>query len=295
METKKTTGGERLYKALIYVCLSLLAITILIPVAWVFMASVKENSEFMGNPWALPAGFHWQNFTDAWIKARMGEYFFNSVLVTALALIILLVVALPAAYVLARYRFRGSKFWNIMFMGGLFINVNYIVVPIFLMFVDGDHIARSLLGHPFFLNNIFIVALVYAATALPFTIYLLSGYFATLPMAYEEAAYVDGAGYFTTMIRIIMPMAKPSIITVILFNFLSFWNEYIIAMTLLTDPNGGKTLPVGLMNLMKAQNAAAQYGQLYAGLVMVMLPTLILYICVQKKLTQGMTLGGLKG
>ena len=106
---------------------------------------------------------------------------------------------------------------------------------------------------------------------------------------------MDGAGYFRTMVRIIMPMAKPSIITVILFNFLSFWNEYIIAMTLLSDPNGGKTLPVGLMNLMRAQNAAAQYGQMYAGLVMVMLPTLILYICVQKKLTQGMTLGGLKG
>lgn len=295
METKKATGLDRLYKAFIYVCLGLLAIVIIIPVAWVFMASVKQNSEFMGNPWALPKGFYWQNFTDAWVKARMGEYFFNSIAVTVLALIILLVVALPAAYVLARYRFKGSKFWNIMFMGGLFINVNYIVVPIFLMFVEGDKIARNMFGQTIFLNNIFIVALVYAATALPFTIYLLSGYFATLPMAYEEAAYVDGAGYFTTMIKIIMPMAKPSIITVILFNFLSFWNEYIIAMTLLTDPNGGKTLPVGLMNLMKAQNAAAQYGQLYAGLVMVMLPTLILYICVQKKLTQGMTLGGLKG
>lgn len=295
METKKATGLDRLYKAFIYVCLGLLAIVIIIPVAWVFMASIKQNSEFMGNPWALPKGFYWQNFTDAWVKARMGEYFFNSIAVTVLALIILLVVALPAAYVLARYRFKGSKFWNIMFMGGLFINVNYIVVPIFLMFVEGDKIARNMFGQTIFLNNIFIVALVYAATALPFTIYLLSGYFATLPMAYEEAAYVDGAGYFTTMIKIIMPMAKPSIITVILFNFLSFWNEYIIAMTLLTDPNGGKTLPVGLMNLMKAQNAAAQYGQLYAGLVMVMLPTLILYICVQKKLTQGMTLGGLKG
>ena len=295
METKKATGLDRLYKAFIYVCLGLLAIVIIIPVAWVFMASVKQNSEFMGNPWALPKGFYWQNFTDAWVKARMGEYFFNSIAVTVLALVILLVVALPAAYVLARYRFKGSKFWNIMFMGGLFINVNYIVVPIFLMFVEGDKIARNMFGQTIFLNNIFIVALVYAATALPFTIYLLSGYFATLPMAYEEAAYVDGAGYFTTMIKIIIPMAKPSIITVILFNFLSFWNEYIIAMTLLTDPNGGKTLPVGLMNLMKAQNAAAQYGQLYAGLVMVMLPTLILYICVQKKLTQGMTLGGLKG
>lgn len=291
-----TVGKTKtLYKVFIYLILGVLAISIVVPVAWVFMASIKQNSEFYGNPWTLPAGFHFQNFADAWGKARMGEFMLNSFVVTALALVILLVVALPAAYVLSRYDFIGKKFWNVVFMGGLFINVNYIVVPIFLMFVDGDRAAKTILGSGIFLNNIFMLALVYAATALPFTIYLLSGYFVTLPKAYEEAAYMDGAGYYTTMLKIIMPMAKPSIITVILFNFLSFWNEYIIAMTLLSDPNAGKTLPVGLMNLMKAQNAAAQYGQMYAGLVMVMLPTLILYIFVQKKLTQGMTLGGLKG
>lgn len=292
---KKIASGETLYKVFIYVALITLAICIIVPVAWVFLASIKQNSEFYGNPWTLPAGFYWQNFVNAWTKAHMGEYMLNSIIVTALALAILLVVALPAAYVLSRFKFRSRGLLNAAFMGGLFINVNYIVVPIFLMFVDADSMVRKMGGKPFFLNNLVVLAVVYAATALPFTIYLLSGYFATLPKAYEEAAYVDGASYFKTMYKIIIPMAKPSIITVILFNFLSFWNEYIIAMTLLSDPNGGKTLPVGLMNLMKAQNAAAQYGQMYAGLVMVMLPTLILYICVQKKLTQGMTLGGLKG
>lgn len=289
-------AAERLYHGFVYLVLGLLAVSILVPVVWVFLASVKRNSEFYGNPWTLPQGLYLKNFADAWTKARMGEYMLNSVLVTAFALLILLVVALPAAYVLSRFKFRSRGFWNTAFMAGLFINVNYIVVPIFLMFVDADSALRGWFGgKSYFLNNLAVLALVYAATALPFTIYLLSGYFSTLPKDYEEAAYVDGAGYAKTMIRIILPMAKPSIVTVILFNFLSFWNEYIIAMTLLSDVNGGKTLPVGLMNLMKAQNAAAQYGQMYAGLVMVMLPTLILYICVQKKLTQGMTLGGLKG
>lgn len=295
MERTKRSSAERLYKAFIYVALLTLAVTILVPVAWVFMASIKENSEFYGNPWAMPAGFYIQNFADAWGKARMGEYMLNSVLVTALALIILLVVALPAAYVLSRFEFRGRKFLNVIFMGGLFVNVNYIVVPIFLMLVDGDKFLQGIVGNGFLLNNIFVLSLVYASTALPFTIYLLSGYFSTLAHDYEEAAYIDGAGYGKTMVGIIFPMAQPSIITVILFNFLSFWNEYIIAMTLLSDPKGGKTLPVGLMQLTQAQQSAAQYGQLYAGLVLVMLPTLILYICVQKKLTQGMTLGGLKG
>lgn len=292
---RKNKGADVLFKAFVYLILIALAISILVPVGWVFLASVKQNSEFYGSPWALPAGVHWQNFVDAWVNARMGDYFFTSVLVTALALAILLVVALPAAYVLARFKFKGRKLLNIAFMAGLFVNVNYIVVPIFLMFMDWDRGLRSLIGSPLFLNNPVVLALVYAATALPFTIYLLSSYFSTLPKDYEEAAYVDGAGYFRTMVQVIFPMARPSIITVILFNFLAFWNEYISSMTLLTDPNGTRTLTVGLMNLMKAQNAAAQYGQMYAGLVMVMLPTLILYICVQKKLTQGMTVGGLKG
>lgn len=283
----------KLSKIIIYLILIVLAVAIIVPVGWVFIASIKQNSEFYGNPWALPKGIYFQNFIDAFEKAKMGDYFINSLVVTALALVLLLVIALPAAYCLARYKFFGSGFLNLMFMGGLFINVNYIVVPIFLMFVDGDKWAKQLFGTGIFLNNIPMLALVYASTALPFTIYLLSGYFITIPKDYEEAAFIDGSGYFKTMMKIMLPMAKPSIITVILFNFLSFWNEYIISMTLLTK--SAKTLPVGLMQLMQAQKAAANYGQLYAGLVIVMLPTLILYICVQKKLTQGMSLGGLKG
>ncbi|HIS44950.1 MAG TPA: carbohydrate ABC transporter permease [Candidatus Scatomorpha merdigallinarum] len=292
---KSNHKSDTVYKVFIYVVLIAVAISIIVPVAWVFMASIKENSEFYQNPWALPAGFYWQNFVDAWQKASMGSYMFNSVIVTALALVILIIVALPAAYCLSRFKFKSRNFLNICFMAGLFINVNYIVVPIFLMLRDGDTWLRSVFGEGFLLNNIFVLAVVYAATALPFTIYLLSGYFATLPHAYEEAAYIDGAGYGTTMVRIIFPMAQPSIVTIILFNFLSFWNEYIISLTLLSSANGPRTLPVGLLNLMQAQQSAAEYGIMYAGLVMVMLPTLILYICVQKKLIQGMTVGGLKG
>lgn len=298
MNQRETAVGQKKggwTHIVIYVLLALLAISIIVPVAWVFMASVKQNKEFYGNPFTLPEGLYFQNFVDAWTKARMGDYFMTSVMITAMALIILLVVALPASYVLSRYTFIGRKIINGGFMAGLFINVNYIVVPIFLMFVSGDRLLNKWFGVSFFLNNPFVVAVVLASTTLPFTIYLLSSYLATLPKDYEEAAYVDGAGYFTTMIRIILPMAKPSIITVILFEFLAYWNEYIISMTMLTDPTGARTLPVGLLNLMKAQNAKAEYGQMYAGLVLVMVPTLILYICVQKKLTEGMTVGGLKG
>ncbi len=294
MRLKKTSASDRIYKIFIYVVLSALAIVILIPVAWAFMASVKETSEHYGNPWDLPTHVHWQNFVDAWNKANMGGYMFNSVFVTALALIILLVVALPASYCLARFKFTGRKLLNTCFMGGLFVNVNYIVVPIYLMLSDADKFMKSTFGQAFLLNNHVVVAVIYAATALPFTIYLLTGYFATLPHDYEEAAYMDGAGYFRTMLKIMFPMAKPAIITVILFNFLSFWNEYIIVRTMISD-KADWTLPAGVLNLMQAQQAAAEYGPMYAGLVMVMVPVLILYILVQKNLTKGMTVGGLKG
>lgn len=283
---------DSLYKVFLYVALITLAISIIIPIGWVFFASLKQPHEFFMNPWKLPDAFYFQNFIHAFREAKMGDYFLNSIIVTSLGIIILLVTALPAAYVLARFDFKFKKPINSTFMAGLFINVNYIVIPIFLMLLKWNNASKNIVGFDLFLNNRLVLALVYASTALPFTVYLLSGYFKTLPKAYEEAAAIDGSTHFQTMVKIMIPMAKPSIVTIILFNFLSFWNEYIIALTLM--PGNMKTLPVGLINLQQAARGAANPGPMYAGLVIVMLPTLILYIFVQKKLTQGMTLGGLK-
>lgn len=280
---------SKLFKFFIYLCLILLALSIIIPVGWVFMASIKENPEFYGNPWSMPAGFYLENFKDAWSAANMGEYFLNSVIVTVMALIILLLISMPFAYILSRMKFKGRAFISSFIKAGLFINLSYIVIPIFLMLRNVQKaIPVSML------NNRFVLALIYASTAIPFTVYLLSNFFSSISKSYEEAAYIDGAGYYRTMVDIMIPMAKPAVITVILFNFLSFWNEYILALTLMTDP-AKRTLPVGLINLQQAARGAANYGRLYAGLVIVMIPTLIIYILVQKQLTEGMMVGGDKG
>lgn len=281
---------NRLYKVFIYLCLVLLAVSIIVPVAWVFLSSLKANSEFQGNPWAVPSSLQWGNYVRAWKDAKMGDYFFNSVLTTSLGLFILLMVAVPCSYALSRMEFKGKELIVRLLRSGLFVNISYIVIPIFLMLLDWNRAFKK----PLFTDNLVVLAVIYAATAIPFTVYLLSNYFRTIAKTYEEAAYIDGAGYFRTMTDIMIPMAKPSIITVILFNFLAFWNEYIMALTILTDP-AKRTLPVGLVNLMNAQRAAANYGPMYAGLVLVMLPTLILYILVQKRLTEAMTVGGDKG
>ncbi|MCI5774785.1 MAG: carbohydrate ABC transporter permease [Erysipelotrichaceae bacterium] len=285
MEKKKIS----IYKIFVYVALLTLAISIIVPIVWVFLSSVKSQSDLLrNNAFSLPTNILIENYIEAFQKAKMGTYLLNTIQVTAMALIMLLVIALPASYALARFDFVGKKFFNGLFMAGLFINVNYIVLPIFLMLFKADIAIKM----DFFLDNKFILALVYAATALPFTIYLLSSYFRTLPKAYEEAARIDGCGYFKTMMKIMIPMARPSIITVILFEFLHFWNEYIIAFTFMEKDNA--TLAVGVKYLMADSKSQANFGVMYAGLVIVMLPTLILYIMVQKKLTQGMTIGGLK-
>ncbi len=292
---KKRSGKEIAVKVLIYVVLFVLVILIVIPLIWTFVSSLKSNNDFIRNSVGLPKeGLHWENYANAWTKASMGKYFLNSVIVTVLALGLLLVMALPAAYALSRFKFPLRNVLNTAFMGGLFVNVSYIAVPIFLMLNGGDKFLRNHFSVEFFLNNKFILALVLASTALPFTIYLLSSYFVTLPRDFEEAAYVDGSSYFHTMTRIMIPMAKPSIITVILFNFLSFWNEYVVSITLMTDREQ-YTLPVGLMSLNQASMQKAEWGRLFAGMVIVMIPVLVIYMCVQRKLTEGMTAGGVKG
>lgn len=282
------TVGRTVGQIVLVIC----ALTIFVPVVWVFFASFKDKSEFYGSPWTMPKGLHWQNFVDAFQDAHLGQYFGTSVFVTALAMVLCLIVALPCSYVMARFDFPGKKILKIAIQGGLFINVNYIVVPIFLMLVDADKLVYEIFPDGFFVNNPVMLAVVYAATSLPFTVFLLQDFFASIPKDFEEAALIDGASQFKIMTRIFFLMAMPAISMSMLFNFLSYWNDYIISMTLMTGEN--RTIQVGLLNLMQTQKAATNYGRLYAGMVIVMVPVLIFYAIVQKKLLQTSTMGGLK-
>ncbi|MEU7918763.1 carbohydrate ABC transporter permease [Micromonospora zamorensis] len=286
-------SGPRPGRGLTHLLVGGITLLIVIPVAWVLVASLKRRSEFFGSPWTLPEGLHLQNYVDAFGGAQMGRYFATSVLVTLLGLVFVLAVSVPAAYVVARYEFRGKSIVEVALLAGLFVNVNYIVVPIFLMLVDWDRALVDVFPDGFFLDNPAMLSLVYAATSIPFTIYLLTAYFRSIPAEFEEAALLDGASRFRIMTRVMLPMARPAVTTVILFNFLAYWNDFVIALTLL--PGEGKTLQVGLLNLMAAQKAAADPGRLYAGMVIVIVPVLLLYALIQRRLIQGMAAGGVKG
>ena len=276
------------------VILVLVSLTIIIPTIWVFLASFKQRDEFYGNPWSLPRSLYLQNYVDAFTDARIGDFFLNSLFVTALAMVLVVAIALPCAYVLARFDFPGRRILQMAIQGGLFINVNYIVVPIFLMLVGFDSSVYQWFPNGLFINNLVVLAIVYASTSLPFTVFLLQDFFARIPEDYEEAALLDGANQFTVMVRIFFPMATPAISMAMLFNFLSFWNDYIISMTLMTD-SSSRTVQVGLLNLMATQRAATNYGRLYAGMVIVIVPVIIFYSLVQKHLLNVTNAGGIKG
>ena len=209
-------------------------------------------------------------------------------------MVLVVAIALPCAYVLARFDFPGRRILQMAIQGGLFINVNYIIVPIFLMLVGFDSSVYQWFPNGLFINNLVVLAIVYASTSLPFTVFLLQDFFARIPEDYEEAALLDGANQFTVMVRIFFPMATPAISMAMLFNFLSFWNDYIISMTLMTD-SSSRTVQVGLLNLMATQRAATNYGRLYAGMVIVIVPVIIFYSLVQKRLLNVTNAGGIKG
>lgn len=293
--SRNAKRNKTLLKVVTRVVLILFTIVVLAPIIWTILTSFKTSAEYMESAWGLPKGLHLENYSNAMTQGNMGIYFLNSILITALGLVFMLVLAVPLAYATSRMKFRVRGPINVLIMAGLFVSQTYITVPIFTML---SNVEQSLNQYVIFQNlhltdNLVIYALIIAVSSIPFTAYLLRGYMSSIPKDYEEAAAIDGCGYWKTMMKVIMPMAKSSLVTVIMFDFMTYWNEYPLALTVLTGDSW--TLPVGLQNLMEQQKFATDWGALFAGMVIVMLPTIILYCIVQKRLTQGISMGGLKG
>lgn len=280
---KESKTRKIMSNTLLRAVLIVATILVLVPILWTIMSSFKTSKEFYSSPWSFPESLSLKNYVTAFTEANMGRYFFNSIFVTAIAIVISLCLSVPASYVLAREKFFGCNLIRNLFMGGLFIQGAYIIVPLFTMLDKMD-----------LLNNLLVLAFIYGVLSIPFSTYIISGFMKGVAKDYEEAARIDGCSNFQILTRIVVPLAKPGIITITIFNFMSFWNEYAMSMTFITDAEK-KTLSVGLQNLMEVQKYATDWGALFAGLVIVMLPTMIIYSLVHKKLTEGVNIGGIKG
>jgi raffinose/stachyose/melibiose transport system permease protein/N-acetylglucosamine transport system permease protein len=250
---------------------------------WIILASFKTNREIFDNVWSLPHGINIESYKKAWTISKMGNYFLNSVLVVTISTVGTILLGAPASYVLARIQFRSREFITNFFLIGMGIPRVLLLVPLFML------LRRLLL-----LDSLIGLGITYTAISLPFTVFMLTAFFSSLPGELEEAAAIDGASPFSIYWRVMFPLAKTGIITVFIFNFIWNWKDYFWALVLISTESK-KTVSLGLYGLQGSMQYSADWSGLLAGSVIVMVPTLIIYIIMSKRIISGMTLGAVKG
>ncbi|MEV6315646.1 carbohydrate ABC transporter permease [Streptomyces sp. NPDC051776] len=262
--------------------LILWAFMVVMPLLWAVMTSFKTDREIFTSPWSLPTSLEFGNWSRAWTQAHMSDYFLNTVLVVGGSLIGTMLLGSMAAYVLARFTFPGNRFIYFLFIGGMSFPIILALVPLFYV-----------MNNMALLNTLHGLILVYIAYSLPFTVFFLTAFFRTLPTSVAEAAFMDGASHTRTFFQVMLPMAKPGLISVGIFNFLGQWNQYMLPTVLNSEPEK-KVLSQGLVQLAVSQGYKGDWSGLFAGLVMAMLPVLAAYIVFQRQVVAGLTAGALK-
>ena len=272
---KKVPISSILFRIIIYIyaCVSLY------PIVWMLFYSLKNNSEiFVTNPFGFPTEFHWENYVKAWTTFDVPVYFFNSVKVTLVVIVVVVVIATMFSYAVARLRFHFRDSLRMSTMIGMFLPLQCIMIPLAVL-VRNLHIS----------NTLWAVIVPYIAFNTPFAVMVLYGYMRSLPFELEESACIDGASLWTCFTKIIVPNVKTAIATVVIFVFMSVWNEYNLALVLL-NRNNLKTLPLGLV-FFKGEHTT-DWGAMGATMVIASIPTIIIYILFSQQVEKAMTTSG---
>ena len=282
----KSTFGTKVKKwvGLIpsYVILGLWSLFTIFTILWVIASSFKTNRELFQAVWSLPSTFQIENYIKAWETVKMGQYFSNSVIVVLASVIIVLFLSAPVSYILTRVKFKGSALLLLLFIAGIGIPVQLLYIPLFMI--------TTQLG---VINSLWGLGILYVSLSIPFTVFILSGFFATLPRELEEAAIIDGCSDFQVYWKVLLPLASPGLITAAIFNFIFLWNEYQVALVFINDPDL-RTLPLGLYALSNAMQYTGDWVGLMAGVVIIMVPTIILYTVLSERMIAGITMGSVK-
>jgi N-acetylglucosamine transport system permease protein len=280
---KSVRQGNSTSNILIRIPMILYAITIIIPFVFLILNSLKTNQEFYNNFWKLPEALRFDNYKLGLDKSGIINLFVNTLYVIFLGLIVNMLPASMISYVIARTNFKFSNAMYNFFLIGLLTPGIICLIPVFFV-VRVIHIY----------NTREALAIVYAAFEMAFSVFVMTSFFKTIPKELEEASYIDGVGYFKTFWYIIFPLTRPGLITIGVFNFLEFWNDYLVAMTLVIDERL-KTVSLGVMKLQMANAVRTDWGPLFAVCIMSMIPVLLVYMLFQSKLTEGLTAGAVKG
>ncbi|GAA0678536.1 carbohydrate ABC transporter permease [Kitasatospora atroaurantiaca] len=272
--------------------LALWAVLIILPLAWVVLGSFKTDAQINGSAWSWPSSFGFDAFGRAWTKG-IGGFFLNTLIVLAGSVTLTMLLGSMAAYVLARYEFKGNRVIYYLFVAGAMFPVYLALVPLFFMVRNLGEIT-PLLG----LNSYAGLILVYVAYSLPFTVFFMYSFFRTLPTAIHEAALLDGCSHSRAFFQIMVPMAKPGLISVGIFNVLGQWNQYILPVTLMQPTTAGEAdhsmLAQGLVNLALQSGYKSDAPALFAGMTIAMLPVLVVYLSFQRQVQSGLTSATLK-
>lgn len=282
MNKKKLTTKQLILKILLYFVVIDICIFTLYPYFAMFCSALKSRAEiFSVNGTILPVEPMWSNFIDVWKRAPLAKYAINSLLIAGGSTLLAMLCGIPAAYALSRMKFKGKT----AFLG--FVIVSQMFAPVVL--VIGIYKVMAVLG---FTDSIVGLIFVNAAFNQAFTIWLLRGTFMSISPEMEQAATIDGCTRIQALIRILLPVAAPGIVTTLIFIFINAWNEYTVALTLISTDTS-KPLTVGI-NIFNGYNMI-EWQYLFAASLFAILPVVILFMGIEKNLTSGLTAGGVKG
>ena len=271
---------RQLGRSAIFFALAAISLTTIYPLVFMLLSALKGEEEFIVNPYGIPTHPTFENLVNAWKYARFGHYLGNSLIVVVAGVALSWAVCSMAGYALSHLRFPGRRIAFFAILGSMMIAPQIILIPL-----------HAMLGQLGLLNKHLGLILVYATLAVPFGTYLMASYLRGVPSELVEAAQVDGANHFQILWRIMLPIARPALMTLGIFNFLWMWNELLLAQVILNEDHA-RTLMVGVANLRGQYTTNMPY--LSAGLFLAALPVLIIFLVFQTQITKGMTMGAVK-
>jgi N-acetylglucosamine transport system permease protein len=267
-----------------FALLSLWVIFTFVLIGWIFFASLSTSPEIFSNHmFAFQSGFHFENYVKAWTTQRVSVFFMNSLLYTAVSCTAIILISAPAAYVLSRYSFPGRGLIQSMFAAALGIPVIMIIMPLF-----------GIVSMMRLTNNRWVLMFLYTAMNVPFGIFFLLAFFKNLSFTYEEAAAIDGCSPVGTFWRIMFPLVQPGVIAVTIFNFITVWNEYFMSL-IFANRSAVRPVAVGLYSMIQSMRYTGDWAGMFASVVIIFLPTFVLYILLSEKIIKGVTAGAIKG
>lgn len=277
-----SSGNDMAAGVTSHTLLSAWSVIVIIPLVWVLMSSFKTTKQILASPFAMPAKLDFANYVNAWNGAGIGLFFANTLFVVGVSLIVVMLLGAMCAYVLARFKFFGARAIYLLMLAGLTFPIFLAIVPLF-MILKNIGLLSTLPG----------LIVTYIAFALPFTVFFLYSFFQSLPNEIYEAAQVDGASEWRSFFQVMLPMARPGIASVAIFNFLGLWNQFLLPIALNSDQRKF-VLTQGMAAFAAQTGYTVDFGALYAAVVITVLPVLIVYVFFQRQLQGSVSQGALK-